>query len=110
MNAIASDGGFLSCVSASLAGSDTRLTFAQGQSVNVTASDSGSLLCVLASLAGPVIRLPQLTYGGSANVTATAGQTARLPCNIQDLGDRAVSRAKHSWNSIRVLSLAYSES
>jgi len=36
-------------------------------------------------------RLPRLTYGGASNVTASVGQTARLLCQIQDLGDRAVS-------------------
>ena len=97
-----SDSGSLPCVPASLAGPVIRLP---RLSVPMTAclrpvSDSGSLPCVPASLAGPVIRLPQLTYGGSANVTATAGQTARLPCNIHDLGDRAVSQTP-TWETGR---------
>ncbi|XP_037080453.1 neural cell adhesion molecule L1-like [Pollicipes pollicipes] len=35
--------------------------------------------------------LLRLTYGGPANVTASVGQTAKLLCQIHDLGDRAVS-------------------
>ncbi|KAF0302479.1 hypothetical protein FJT64_025434 [Amphibalanus amphitrite] len=36
-------------------------------------------------------QMPRLEYGGTANVTASVGQTARLLCRIYHLGERAVS-------------------
>ncbi|XP_043196040.1 zwei Ig domain protein zig-8-like [Amphibalanus amphitrite] len=41
--------------------------------------------------AGSSGQMPRLEYGGTANVTASVGQTARLLCRIYHLGERAVS-------------------